>query len=178
MKKIYLALCCVILPCFSPLTLAHAPTENIQQYISTELKIVGQVKQALTLDVNALSQYPQVIQNMQISKKNGEISELIQYQGVRLTDVLNAADIMTTHHNDVKKIIVIASAKDDYQVVFSWNELFNSPNGEGVIVIYQQDGHMLDDKTGRIALISSRDKLTGPRFVKWLDEIRVVQISN
>lgn len=178
MKNIGLALMYSILPLSSAMTFAHAPTENIQQYISTQLNIVGQVKHDLHLDVAQLANYRQTIQNVQISKKNGEISENARYQGVRLTELLNAAEVTTTHHNDVKKMIIVATAKDGYQVVFSWNELFNTAIGEGVLVIYRKDGQILDDRTGRIALISSRDHFTGPRFVKWLDEIRVVQLSN
>jgi hypothetical protein len=68
---------------------------------------------------------------------------------------------------------IIARATDDYQVLFSWAEIFNSPAGEGIIVYFRKNGLPLGNEEGRIALISTRDTLTGPRNVKWLNEIEV-----
>ena len=73
---------------------------------------------------------------------------------------------------------IIATASDGYKAVFSWNELFNSANGQGVIIIYQRDGLPLDEKAGQIALISTRDLATGPRFVKWIKEINVLKVTD
>jgi hypothetical protein len=64
-------------------------------------------------------------------------------------------------------------ATDDYQVVFSWAEIFNSPAGDGIIVYFRKNGLPLGNEEGGIALFSTRDTLPGPRDVKWLNEIEV-----
>ena len=48
---------------------------------------------------------------------------------------------------------IIAKATDDYQVVFSWAEIFNSPAGDGIIVYFRKNGLSLGNEEGRIALI-------------------------
>ena len=75
-----------------------------------------------------------------------------------------------------KKMAIIAGASDGYKVVFSWNEIFNSPIGDGVIVFFEKDGFPLADDEGRIALVSTKDLRTGPRHVKWLQSIEVRKI--
>jgi hypothetical protein len=95
---------------------------------------------------------------------------------VRLTDILEKAEILTLGHNDVKKMAIIATASDGYKVVFSWSEIFNSPVGEGVMVFFEKNGLPLADDEGRIALVSSKDTRTGPRHVKWLQDIEVRKI--
>lgn len=61
-------------------------------------------------------------------------------------------------------------------MVFSWSELFNSAVGDQVLVIFESDGKPLRDDEGRIALISAADLRTGPRHVKWLQDIEVRKI--
>jgi hypothetical protein len=161
-----------------PLSYAHSELENPAQYVSHQVVINGLVKTPLILDVNVLKQFPhQLTQRVAINTMKGEVrTEPADFKGVRLIDVLNQAEIIRLDHNDVKKMVVIATANDGYKAVFSWNELFNLYSGQGVIIIYQRDGLPLDDKTGKIALISSQDKATGPRFVKWLKEISVLKV--
>jgi len=61
----------------------------------------------------------------------------------------------------------VAAASDGYEVVFSWAELFVSPVGDSVFVVYERDSAPLPDDEGRIALIVLTD--TRPvRHVKWL----------
>ena len=51
--------------------------------------------------------------------------------------------------------------------MFSWAELFVSPVGDDVFVVYERDGAPLADDEGRIALVTRGDR--GPaRHVKWL----------
>ena len=59
------------------------------------------------------------------------------------------------------------AASDGYEVVFSWAELFVSPVGDDVFVVYERDGAPLPDDEGRIALVVATD-LRPARHVKWL----------
>ena len=70
-------------------------------------------------------------------------------------------------------MVVIARATDGYVVTFSWNELYNTPIGDSVLVAYEKDGKPLEPGEGQLLLISGKDTRTGPRHVRWLSEIEV-----
>ena len=99
------------------------------------------------------------------------------YTGVRLIDLLDKADLVAGEPNDLKKTVIVATASDDYKAVFSWNELYNTSIGAGVLVLYANDGKPLADDEGRLALISIHDLHTGPRHVRWLKDVQVRKID-
>jgi hypothetical protein len=95
----------------------------------------------------------------------GEASR--QYTGCLLRDILAAAGPTERAPRDFRKSYVVATASDGYEVVFSWAELFISPIGDTVFVVYERDGAPLADDEGRLALIALSD-LRPARHVKWL----------
>ena len=78
----------------------------------------------------------------------------------------------------MRRSIVVATATDGYQAVFSWAELFLSPIGEGALVIFERDGAPLPASEGPLALVSLRDTQPGPRHVKWLARIEIRRIGD
>jgi hypothetical protein len=68
-------------------------------------------------------------------------------------------------------------ASDNYKVVFSWNELFNTRTGETVYVLTEVDGKPASSTNDRITLVSASDMATGRRFVKGLDKIIVERVK-
>jgi len=64
----------------------------------------------------------------------------------------------------------------NYQVVFSWNEIFNSKNGDGIYILTEHDGKPASAADDRIALISGGDTATGCRYVKRLKKIIVERV--
>jgi hypothetical protein len=94
-------------------------------------------------------------------------------RGVLLSDVINTAKVVITEHNDTKKMFVVATSDDDYRAVFSWQEIFNTATGEGIVVLFETDGRPLHDGLGGLDLLSARDYLTGPRYVKRLRSIEI-----
>lgn len=142
---------------------------------TTSLTITGAVERTIVLDSGTLSKYPQQqVVELQLPDKDGGKSSVVR--GCRLRDLLDSARILTSDHNTVKKLAVIATSSDGYKVVFSWSELFNSSVGESVLVIFERNGKALSSQEGPLALISGKDLLTGPRHVKWLKTIEVRQI--
>jgi hypothetical protein len=90
-----------------------------------------------------------------------------RYVGCLLRDVLTAAKPVESKPRELRKSYVVVTASDGYEVVFSWAELFVSPLGDKVFVVYERDGAQLPDDEGPIALIAITD--TRPaRRVKWL----------
>lgn len=146
--------------------------------VSETLTVSGLVENKLTLSVAELRQFPahKLGELPVICQSGANRGKLENLKGVMLKDILEKAVIVSKSHNDVKKMAIIATATDDYKVVFSWSEVFNSAIGEGVMVFFEKDGLPLSDDEGRIAMVSAKDIRTGPRHVKWLKEIEVRKI--
>lgn len=151
---------------------------NPAQFVTTSISVSGVIENPLTLSVEDLKKFPpqQVGELTMICQNGANVGNVEHLKGVLLRDILDKAVIKAPGHNDVKKMAIIASASDNYKVIFSWTEIFNSPLGEGVIVFFEKDGSPLADDEGRIALISTKDIRTGPRHVKWLKNIDVRKI--
>ena len=159
--------------------LAHTDhSKDPSAYVSEKVSIDGRVNNTLSLSVEDLAKFPkQTVQEVKIAGHNGP-AEVAKYQGVLLTDLLSEAKMTSLHRHDYRKSAIIAKATDGYAVVFSWSELFNSVIGPGVMVVYLKNGQPLDKHMGKIALISAEDTATGPRFVKWLNQITVVKLAD
>lgn len=149
-------------------------------FVTDKISISGAVKHPLSLDPAALRQFPQhqIGEVALVCQSGADKGKLENFKGVRLADLLNKAEILAPGHNDVKKLAIIATASDGYKAMFSWNEIFNSPIGEGVMVFFEKNGQPLGDDEGRIAMVSSKDSRTGPRHVKWLQDISVKKIAD
>ena len=142
---------------------------------TTNLTVTGNIAQPLTLTIDDLRTYPahQIDYRPRAGTSGKEPAEPIRhYTGCRLRDVLAAAKPIENKARDLRKSYVVATASDGYEVVFSWAELFVSPIGDNVFVVYERDGAPLGDDEGRIALIVTSD--TRPlRHVKWLHALKL-----
>lgn len=156
----------------------HEHKKLTTEFVTTELVVTGAVESPLRLTVSDLRKLTQHEVNMgQLVCQSGDkVGDLGKIKGVRLKDIIEKAVVKTEEHNDVKKMVIIATASDDYKVVYSWTEIFNSPLGDGVIVFIEQNGKPLSDEEGKIAMVSTKDTRTGPRHVKWLNGIEVKKI--
>lgn len=129
----------------------------------------GNVSQALALSVADLRRYPahqiDYLPAQSEHKSGGEPAR--HYTGCLLRDVLAAAKPVETKPRELRRSYVVATAKDGYEVVFSWAELFVSPTGDNVYIVYERDGAPLAEDEGPIALIALTD-LRPVRHVKWL----------
>jgi len=151
-----------------------------QAAVSDTLTVRGVVEHPLTLSVDDLrAMPPQQLAEVMLTKQNGaDAGKLQNLKGVHLADLINKAVLVLHDHNDIKKMIVVATATDGYRVVFSWSEIFNSPAGDGMIVYFEKDGKPLGDDEGHIAMVSTKDTKTGPRHVEWLQTLEVRLIND
>ena len=152
------------------LALVAAPglAQQRESLVSTRVTVAGEVKHELALTVDDL-------------RKLGRSRGLVEkkgYAGVRLTDVLEEADIRRDARNALRRSYIVATASDGYVAIFSWGELFNTTIGAGVLVAFDRDGQPLRDSEGRIALVSLEDERPGARHVKWLSRIEVKRIPD
>jgi DMSO/TMAO reductase YedYZ molybdopterin-dependent catalytic subunit len=142
---------------------ASAVAQERPSSVSTRLAVTGEVQHALQLSIDDLRA---------IAARRGA-AQAGGYGGLRLTDLLEEADIRRDSPRALRRTYVVAFATDGYQAVFSWGELFNSQMGSKVLVAIERDGQPLRDGEGQFALVSLADDKPGPRHVKWLARIDV-----
>jgi hypothetical protein len=95
-------------------------------------------------------------------------------RGVLLESIIRKADVIKDEHNDTKRMFIVVSAGDGHKVVFSWQEIFNSPIGGGVMILIEKNGESECREDGRLDLISTEDYFTGSRYVKGLETIELM----
>lgn len=171
---------CIVIAAFAlgGQSFAAGDLADPSKYVTEKITVSGAVEQKLILSVDDLRKFPpQQVRELQIARQSGaNVGKLENLKGVLLRDILDKAKVVASSHNDVKKMVIIATASDGYKVVYSWSEVFNSPLGEGVMVFFEREGVPLADDEGRIAMVSAKDIRTGPRHVKWLQAIEVRKI--
>jgi hypothetical protein len=141
--------------------------------------VSGKVKETRTFDLEELLGMDTVeVKDLLLACGSGvPKGRLNNCRGILLTDIIHLTEVITTEHNDTKKMFVIASSDDGYTTVFSWQELFNSSVGEGVMIILEKDGKPVYEERGCVDLFSAKDFLTGPRYVKRLSNIRIMMVE-
>ncbi|MBU4261667.1 MAG: molybdopterin-dependent oxidoreductase [Proteobacteria bacterium] len=144
-----------------------------------ELRLCGRVTTPLILNIEQLrAMDPAETDDLPMICGNGDPKGCIGHcRGVLLSDIINRADILITGHNDTRKMFIVASSDDGYKVVFSWQEIFNTPTGEGIMVLLEKNGRSLYEEHGAVDLVSARDYLTGPRYVRQLRIIEIVLVE-
>jgi len=143
---------------------------------ATSLSIGGAVRYRTSLPTESLRTSPLIVEMepVPLTVRNGEVRRTLSgYRGIKLTDLLDQAQFEPSDHNSLKRSYVVARATDDYTVVFSWSELYNTAIGAGVLVLVEKDGQALPTTEGPLALISRLDLRTGPRHVRWLASIEI-----
>lgn len=162
------------------MTTGQAQNTNDHHEIKTfDLRICGRVDTPLKIDIDTLKSMDIIeAEDLRLICGSGEPRGRITHcRGVLLSDIINKANVVVTDHNDTKKMYIIAASDDGYKAVFSWQEVFNSPVGDGVMVVLEKDGKQLYDEYGSVDLLSSRDNLTGPRYVRQLGTIEIVMVN-
>ncbi|MGZ8518349.1 MAG: hypothetical protein ACXWWD_13410 [Chitinophagaceae bacterium] len=77
----------------------------------------------------------------------------------------------------MSEFYITCIASDNYKVVFSWNEIFNSDTGDQLLIITEGNGQKGDEMADSIALLSPSDRATGRRYVKGLQKIVIEQVK-
>jgi len=148
------------------------------KYVETneyQLTVTGRVKTPLTLGMDEL-RHMDIVETddlMIICGEGDPKRALGRCKGVLLTDIVNLTEVIAPEHNDTKKTYLVASSEDGYKTLFSWQELYNSVVGDGVLVIFEKDGRPLYENHSSADLISVMDHLSGPRWVKNIRHIEV-----
>jgi DMSO/TMAO reductase YedYZ molybdopterin-dependent catalytic subunit len=149
------------------------------EYVSTAVQIVGYVDNPCTFTAEALRQRPQVIiKDVDILCGSGKLKEEgLTYTGVLLRDLLEEAQMQLEEHEVPNRTYIVATGTDGYRALYSWHEIFNSPQGDGLIVVLTKNGQVLGEKEGELCLVSTRDERPGPRRIRYLSRIEVCRLE-
>lgn len=154
--------------CFS--LLAQKETPQTLSFL-----VSGEGVSPVTITQNDLLKLKEIqIGDVVITNHLGEKkSEQKELKGVLLKDVLQAIEIKSESPKVLSEYYFVCKATDNYTVVYSWNEIFNSPTGDSAYLVTSKGGKGLKEMEESILMISPKDFKTGRRFVKSLTSIEV-----
>lgn len=154
---------------------AATNSRNTENRKTSGFCLSGRVEELRTFTIKELLTMDTIeVKDLLVACGSGDPKRRINYcRGILLADIINKANVIIRDHNDTKKMFVIASSDDGYATVFSWQEIFNTSVGEGIIVVLEKDGKTVNEGHGTVDLLSAKDFLTGPRYVKRLANIEI-----
>ena len=111
------------------------------------------------------------------SHTGGYRSTVKGIMGVLLKAVLANVALGEESPKVLSEYYIVCIATDGYKVVFSWNELFNTPIGDGVLVVTNIKEATNGKQEDELALLSPKDMATGRRYVKQLQTIKFFRVN-
>lgn len=146
---------------------------------SNEFIVKGQVKQEMKFTLSDFSKFEsKSIGDLVITNHTGEPRGTAKaLKGILLKDLLAKIEINSESPKTLSEFYFTLVATDNYKVVFSWNEIFNSPTGDKVWVVTEKGGVKIDALDERILVVTTSDFKTGRRHVKGLSQILVNRVN-
>jgi len=141
---------------------------------SKKLTLVDLNGMDIEVTLEELQQMPQESEEQCIcvGESSGYIG-IYDYRGVRLHAVLELAQAARDAGGYRKEnMYVVFTGADGYQVIASWTELHQPPNGKRALLVLEKDAKPLDDAEGAVRLFFPGDKYVG-RSVKCLERIEI-----
>ncbi|MBL0742777.1 hypothetical protein [Chryseolinea lacunae] len=165
MKRILFTLLIV-----APFCLAAQTTTKTESFT-----VNGKVKSPVTItlaDVKKLKAYN--LGDVVITNHLGEVKSTAKnLSGVLLKDVLKDIALDTDQPKLYSEYYFVCRGNDGYKVVYSWNELFNTPIGNSVYLLTEKNQETIQQMKESILMLSSQDERTGRRYLKNLEAITV-----
>lgn len=140
--------------------------------------ISGSIKKERVITTAQLERLPSVpLQNHVITNHRGEVKDtLTGLQGVSLKVLLDSVEFIYDKPKELSQYAIVLVASDGYTVVYSWNELFNSPTGGTVFLLTMVNGKPLHLCSERLYSLCVSDINSGRRFVKGLSAIHIKRL--
>lgn len=134
-------------------------------------EVEGSVETPLHIDKAAFSAMKQTeLDNVGLVCMSGETKAAQKRRkGVLLRTLFEASGLKVSRRGDRNRAVVLASGRDGYGAAFSYQELVNTPVGEGVLVV---------DEGGSFGLYTRQDYITGPRHVRDLVRLEAVILNS
>lgn len=139
--------------------------------------ISGKVNKAVTITMDSLKQYPvKEMGDFKITNHLGEFKHQDEHlKGVLLKDVLSHTVFAVSSPKLLSQLYFVCFGADGYKVVYSWNELYNTPVGGQVFILMEKNGIKAAQMPENIQMTSMMDFKTGRRYLHNLNKILVSQ---
>ncbi len=163
--------------CFAQETHKHDSKVDLK-YVTEQVSVKGKIKNPMVLTVASLKKMNTMNgKDVKIICQSGEEKkDLKDFKGVLLRDILDSAGVLMDHKKDRGKFLVLVTASDNYKVIFSYNELYYGASGNHIFLVYEENGHEIMEE-GKLIIFCSSDKVSGPRHIKWVQEIEIREIE-
>jgi hypothetical protein len=145
---------------------------------TTSFQVIGEVNSPFTISVSGLKKFKEVvIGDFVVTNHLGEKkSESKGLKGVLLKDILQSIELKAESPKVLSEFYFVLTASDNYKVVYSWNELFNTAVGDSVYIITEKNGKSISEMDDSILVVSTKDFKTGRRNVKALSTIEIRRV--
>ncbi len=171
MKHFFILFCVLCIAVFdSHAQRSIAPT--------VQMVVTGKIRQDLEFNLADAANFqsielpPFIIRNHQ-----GEVKDSVRsLQGFLLKDLLKQLEYPIDKPRELNEFYFTLIASDNYKVVFSYNEIFNSPVGHSLYVVTGRDGKNATELPESILIVSAADDHIGPRYIKGVEAILVSRI--
>jgi hypothetical protein len=142
-----------------------------------QFSISGQVKRGSVITMDSLKQYTlSTIGDINVTNHLGDFKHKDdQLKGVLLTDILSHTLFDVKGPKLLSTLYFQCVGADDYKVVYSWNELYNTEVGKHVFIIMEKNGVKAADMKESLQMTSMMDIKTGRRYLHNLDKVIVSQ---
>lgn len=157
----------------------HVAIAQKESLRSSEFTVKGLVKKEIKITVADLMKLEsKTIGDLNITNHLGEPKSTAKnLKGVLLKDLLSNVEFNSESPKTLSEFYLTFIATDNYKVVYSWNEIFNSPTGDNIWVVTEKGGVKLDVMDDSILVVCVTDFKTGRRHVKGLSQILVNRVK-
>lgn len=112
---------------------------------------------------------------MDLMDKNGKFKmRLTGLRGVPLLPIFSKIQYQVKNPKDLSLISLVFIPKSGPNAIYSWNEIYGNNTRENLFVITEKKGEQYTDTEEDILVIAPADKINGNRYIKNLQEIRVI----
>lgn len=143
-----------------------------------QFTIKGLVAKESVITMDSLNSYPlKTIGDIKVTDHTGAFKHADEkLKGVLLKDILGHSTwAVSGGPHMFSSLYFTCIGSDGYTVVYSWNELFNTPVGDQVYIILEKNGIKAADLKESLQMASMSDYKTGRRYLHNLDKIIVGQ---
>lgn len=147
---------------------------------TNELVVTGLVKNDAKFTIADIQKLPSVnIPDMIITNHIGEPHGTSkQIKGILVKELLKDIELKEDNPKLLSEFYFTFIASDNYKVVYSWNEIFNSSTGDHLYIVASIEGESLKDMRSRILVVTPTDYKTGRRYIKALSKIVVDRVDH
>jgi len=141
--------------------------------------VTGQIKKELKFTLADIEKYTsKAIGDVVITNHLGEPRRTAkQLTGILVKDLLKDLELKEESPRRFSEFYLVFIAVDSYKVVYSWNEIFNSPTGDNLFLITSREGKKIGGMEESILILTPTDFKTGRRHIKNLNRILVERVD-